>query len=160
YHWLNYFVSTQGEFYRYLRFLTPSFIFITGFVIANVYIVGYGVGDPRVPRRLVRRGFKLLVLFVAIHVIKTWLTPDDILSEVWSLSNVFVVFVTGNVGVDGNSKLTAFNILVPISYVLIASAGLVVLSRWFRYVFHVVCLLCFASIFVLYQNGLASGNLE
>src|SRR5207302_5956026 len=28
YHWLNYFVSTEGDFYRYLRFLTPSFIFI------------------------------------------------------------------------------------------------------------------------------------
>lgn len=30
YHWLNYFVGVTGYYYRYLHFLTPSFIFITG----------------------------------------------------------------------------------------------------------------------------------
>src|SRR5262245_56150706 len=106
YHWLNYFVSTGGEFYRYLRFLTPSFIFITGFVIANVYVVGYGIGDPRVPRRLIQRGFKLLVLFVAINLIKAWLTPGaqgvEMRDDLWSPENIYAIFVTGNVGVDGN----------------------------------------------------------
>ena len=29
YHWLNYFYGPRGDVYRYLRFLTPSFIFIT-----------------------------------------------------------------------------------------------------------------------------------
>src|SRR6184192_3526731 len=38
YHWLNYFVASEGDFYRYLRFVTPSFIFITGFLISNVYL--------------------------------------------------------------------------------------------------------------------------
>src|SRR4029077_598346 len=33
YHWLNYFVTADGTIYKYLRFLTPSFIFITGFLI-------------------------------------------------------------------------------------------------------------------------------
>src|SRR5271169_6764755 len=28
YHWLNYFVGSQGSFYRYLSFLPPSFICI------------------------------------------------------------------------------------------------------------------------------------
>jgi len=27
---LNYFVGPQGQYYNYLRFLTPSFIFISG----------------------------------------------------------------------------------------------------------------------------------
>ena len=32
YHWVNYFIGNQWGYYRYLRFLTPSFIFITGFM--------------------------------------------------------------------------------------------------------------------------------
>src|ERR1700726_2047192 len=43
YHWLNYFVASDGFFYRYLRFLTPSFIFIAGFLISNVYLSRYQV---------------------------------------------------------------------------------------------------------------------
>ena len=38
YHWLNYFVGPQGDFYRYLSFLPPSFICITGFLISHVYL--------------------------------------------------------------------------------------------------------------------------
>ncbi|HEY1462593.1 MAG TPA: hypothetical protein VGF44_04170, partial [Terriglobales bacterium] len=32
YHWFNYFVGPQAGVYKYIRFLTPSFIFITGFI--------------------------------------------------------------------------------------------------------------------------------
>src|SRR5580704_5753793 len=47
YHWLNYFVGPQADIYRYLRFLTPSFIFITGFLVSGVYLSKYSVADPR-----------------------------------------------------------------------------------------------------------------
>ena len=49
YHWLNYFVTPFGDMYKYLRFLTPSFIFITGFLISNVYLERYDIADRRVP---------------------------------------------------------------------------------------------------------------
>src|SRR6185295_1822787 len=38
YHWLNYFVSADGFGYRYLRFITPSFIVITGFLVSHIYL--------------------------------------------------------------------------------------------------------------------------
>src|ERR1700758_4327571 len=57
YHWINYFYGVQDN--RYLRFLTPSFIFITGFLISNVYLSKYGVSDPKLPRRLIQRGAKI-----------------------------------------------------------------------------------------------------
>src|SRR5262245_13312773 len=69
YHWLNYFVASQGEFYRYLRFLTPSFIFITGFLISNVYLSRYRISDPRLPRRLVQRGLKTLAIFIILNIL-------------------------------------------------------------------------------------------
>src|SRR5437016_3915874 len=68
YHWLEYFVSTTGDFYRYIRFVTPSFIFITGFLISNIYLSKYEISDPRLPRRLLQRGLKLLA-FLAFGVL-------------------------------------------------------------------------------------------
>src|SRR6266404_5555429 len=52
YHWINYFIGPQWKYYQYLRFLTPSFIFITGFMISNVYLSRYAATDPRLPKRL------------------------------------------------------------------------------------------------------------
>src|SRR5262249_39457158 len=69
YHWLNYFVGLQWSGYRYLRFLTPSFIFITGFLVSYIYLAKYSYDDPRLRRRLVRRGGKLLLLFVLLNVV-------------------------------------------------------------------------------------------
>src|SRR5271166_4503527 len=51
YHWVNYFIGLQWPYYRYLRFLTPSFIFVTGFMISNVYLSKYVVDDPRLFKR-------------------------------------------------------------------------------------------------------------
>ena len=56
YHWINYFVSQQGDFSEILRFITPSFIFITGFLIANVYLAKYAIDDPRLYKRLIQEG--------------------------------------------------------------------------------------------------------
>src|SRR4029077_8662181 len=60
YHWLNYFVSRDGDFYKYLRFVTPSFIFITGFLITNVYLRRYRLGSVDLHTRLLVRGLKLI----------------------------------------------------------------------------------------------------
>src|ERR1700691_3958535 len=52
YHWMNYFVMADGSIYKYLRFLTPSFIFITGFLISQVYLSKYQASRSHVPGRL------------------------------------------------------------------------------------------------------------
>src|SRR6267154_2261480 len=58
YHWINYFYGPHDN--RYLRFLTPSFICITGFLISNIYLSKYDISDPRLPKRLFQRGAKIL----------------------------------------------------------------------------------------------------
>src|SRR5580698_1782355 len=67
YHWINYFVGIDWPYYRYLRFLTPSFIFVTGFLIAKVYLsrVSQNAG---VSKRLIVRAGKLLALFVVLNL--------------------------------------------------------------------------------------------
>src|SRR6185503_19333445 len=66
YHWLNYFIGPDFD-YRYLRFLTPSFIFITGFVISHVYF-SKNTDVGRLSSRLFTRGLKLLLLLVVLNV--------------------------------------------------------------------------------------------
>src|SRR5271169_3039523 len=68
YHWLNYFLGLHGSIYRYLRFLPPSFIFITGFLISNAYLSKYAISDPRLPKRLIVRGLKILGIFVFLNL--------------------------------------------------------------------------------------------
>jgi len=163
YHWLNYFVAPEGD-YRYLRFLTPSFIFITGFLISNVYLARYDIADRRLALRLVQRGLKLLAVFVGLNLAIGLLLADSyngrILFAQLSLRNMVAIYVTGNVWVAENGKAAAFYILVPISYLLLLSALLLTVSRFYRYTFHLVCALFLLGILILALNGLKSPNLE
>src|SRR5512141_590938 len=68
YHWLNYFVP-QGQYYNYLRFLTPSFIFISGFMVSQIHLRRHENGDLRLPKRLIVRGLKLLAVFVVLNTL-------------------------------------------------------------------------------------------
>jgi peptidoglycan/LPS O-acetylase OafA/YrhL len=164
YHWLNYFYGFEGDIYRYLRFLTPSFIFITGFLVSNVYLSRYGVSDPRPPRRLAQRGLKLLGIFVVLNVVRAMLLPADsrmqLLAQHKSARSLFDVYVRGNVLSGESGKAVAFYILVPIGYLLLSSALLLLTARYFRYVFHVVGALCLATVLLLNAAGLSSANLE
>ena len=164
YHWLNYFVSTTADFYRYLRFLTPSFIFVTGFLISHVYLRKYGVDDPRVPRRLITRGVKILAVFVGLNIVRTLLISDSrapvMPVEAFGLNSLIAAFVTGTVMSDGGGKASSFNILVPIGYLLLLSGGLVTLCRFYKYTFHLVCVVLVACVLLLGINGFENGYLE
>jgi peptidoglycan/LPS O-acetylase OafA/YrhL len=161
YHWLNYFVGPHGSFYEYLRFLPPSFIFITGFLISQVYLSKYEIMGSRLPQRLLIRGLKLLVIFISLNVVIRLLIPESSQGkpffESYPVSTLAAIFVTGNFE---NGRSAAFYVLLPISYLLMLSAALLVASRFYRGIFHVVGVLSLLSILVLNLNGLKSSNLE
>lgn len=164
YHWLNYFYGAQGDIYKYLRFLTPSFIFITGFLISNVYFSKYGVNAPRLTHRLIYRGLKILGVFFLLNAARAFLLPGvsktQVLAEHASLKNLFAMYVVGNGVGGGQAKVIAFSVLVPIAYLLILSAVLLIPARSFRYTFHTACILFFLAIFILGRSGVQSANLE
>jgi peptidoglycan/LPS O-acetylase OafA/YrhL len=163
YHWVNYFIGPVWGYYRYIRFLTPSFIFITGFMISNIYLSKYAVTDPRLPKRLVARGLKLLAVFLVLNaaralvgpVLGTSVLPPNPLSA----TNIFSIFISGNYPVVGG-KLVSFSILVPISYLLLLSGALILPYRRYRYTFHFACALLLLSISTLGLTGAESYNLE
>ena len=163
YHWINYFIGPQWGYYNYFRFLTPSFIFISGFIISNIYLSKYQVSDPRLPMRLLSRGLKLLTIFVflnasrliAVQILGTG-TSGRTQFAPWSL---FAIFISGNLP-DSGSKIVSFPILVPISYLLAVSGVLMNPTRLFKYAFHVMCSLMLLVICGLDLLGRRSFNLE
>jgi hypothetical protein len=162
YHWNNYFFGAHDN--RYLRFLTPSFIFITGFIISNIYFGKYGIADPQLPKRLIVRGLKILAVFLMLNVFRSFFSPGSGLETSAtahsSVRSIIDLYLIGSGVGGGDAKAIAFFVLGPISYLLILSALLVVLCRYFRYTVHATCGLCLLSIAVLNYYGLQSPNLE
>lgn len=118
YHWLNYFIGLDWFGYRYLRFLTPSFLLITGFVISRIYLRRYAADSPQLRRRLVQRGAKLLTLFIALNLL-AWVAAPSVLAP--SLANAAAVFALG-------SGRAVFDILVPLAYFLMFAPFVILVS--------------------------------
>jgi len=166
YHWLNYFYANQSglDVYRYLRFLTPSFIFITGFLVSNVYFSKYGVTNPRLPRRLIERGLKILAVFVALNLVRTLMVPraarEQLIAEHLSARSLTNLYIIGTDLGGGQGKAVAFYVLVPIGYLLVLSAMLLIGARVWRRFFHLTLAVCFLALLALDLRGLSSANLQ
>lgn len=160
YHWLNYFVGPKGLIYVYLRFLPPSFICITGFLISYVYLSPSRLSEPRLPQRLAVRGAKILAIFVVLNAAISVLLrgPDGRrLIETFTVETLNSIYVTGNMA---GGRVVAFYVLVPIAYLLILAAGLLIVFRYWGAIYHLVCGVCLAAIVALNLTGYKSGNLE
>jgi hypothetical protein len=154
YHWLNYFVPVDQQVYNYLRFITPSFIFIAGFLVGNLYSTKGG----RVSSRLAIRGLKLLLFFTLINVAAGLLLAEGrTLGEGDSgaiLANAFSVYVSGN------GKYAAFQVLVPIAYLLIVASALLITNKWYVPLLIICCAASGAMVVAMAVNGEWSFNLE
>lgn len=131
YHWLNYFFGPHGQYYDYLRFLTPSFIFITGFMISQIQLRRYENSNQSLPKRLFARGLKLLAMFIALNAfVQAALSRIQVPSLWWKSLRGFswAAFVVGSSRTPDGQKSVIFEILVPIAYLLVVSAGLVALT--------------------------------
>jgi len=130
YHWLNYYFGIQWPGYRYIRFLTPSFIFISGFLISHVSLrATYASDHARFRRRLFGRAAKLLIVFVALNVFAD-LTVGSRLDlrdsdPAMLLTTAYGVFISAN-------GRAAFDILVTIAYFLMLVPIVVGLARRMR----------------------------
>lgn len=152
YHWMNYFIGLDTDFYKYLRFLTPSFIFVTGFLVAHVYLRRFAAGEGRIPARLIQRGFKLLAIALALNGVAMLLGTGLAANRTGGLSHgdLAWAYLIGSAPV-------AFSVLVPIGYLLMLSAGLLVGSRHFKALFHLVSAILILTAFscerTVFQNG-------
>ena len=128
YHSLNY--STQVDLaYKILAFLPPSFIFITGFLISRIDSERSVADGRRTFLRLIVRGAKLVILFTALNAGAYGIgsTRRGGAGESGFFNHWFAVYISGN------SHLAAFQVLLPIGYLLIAAPALLWARRhpWF-----------------------------
>jgi peptidoglycan/LPS O-acetylase OafA/YrhL len=155
YHWMNYFVRADGSVYKYIRFLTPSFIFITGFLIAHVYLSSKKPFSFRTPGRMIWRGLKLLAIVALLNIVLSTVHLSGMgtrLSD-WPAEDIALAFFTGVAPV-------AFSVLVPIAYLLIVAAVLMIVFRSHKYAYHLACALCVAGTLVLDFEGSRNNYLQ
>lgn len=132
YHWLNYFIGPQGQYYNYLRFLTPSFIFISGFMISQIHLPRYQGSGRSLASRLTVRGLKLLAVFSFLNILIVLCFSRFHVSYMAmgkSLQNLCWAFLIANPTASEGPRSISFSMLVPIAYLLILSAGLIAMTR-------------------------------
>jgi peptidoglycan/LPS O-acetylase OafA/YrhL len=153
YHWLNYFTGAGAEVYKYLRFLTPSFILITGFLVSRVYLHRFPWDSAQLRHRLIIRGLKLLVLFVALNAaIGLLVRTDPAVQADWRTRAVSVFF--------RGDKAAAFNILVSIAYFLLLAPLVLLLAKRARVPLALFAGLALVATMLLELTGWANGHLE
>jgi hypothetical protein len=157
YHSMNYFLKDRGgEALKYLRFLPPSFIFITGFLISNIYVAKYGVGGSRLRNRLLARGAKLFAIFTVLNILAGLLVAKNYNGRAFGIetfiNNIPSTYLTGN------GRAAVFEVLLPISYLLLLSGGLLAVSRCNKYLLPALLAMLVAGQILSERLGHSSAN--
>jgi hypothetical protein len=126
YHSFNYSTDyTLG--FKYLPFLPPSFILITGFLIGRLYLTSEAARDSRVYGRLLFRGFRLLLLFTLLNVLTQLVGRRKAVASPQGLS--YLLDYWYEIYGIGGGHFAAFSILLPIAYLLLLAPLLILLHR-------------------------------
>jgi len=127
FHVMNYFIGTEHVVLKYLDFVTGGFVFITGYVISAFSVAKYGSSSFQLYRRLLLRGVKMVMLFTLVNVAINLVIERNYnnveLGIGRFLENTFSIYIIGY------KQLAAFEILLPIAYVLMISPLLLVVCR-------------------------------
>ncbi|MBL9189556.1 MAG: hypothetical protein JNK23_18900 [Opitutaceae bacterium] len=141
YHSLNY-TNQYHLGFRFFSFLPPSFVLITGFLLAVVYFPRFQKGEPGLARRLVLRSLRLLALFVALNVVAQ-LVRSPAYGQRVGVAEFFAhwqeVFLQGGARLDGGGRIAAFEVLLPIAYTIALAPPLLILAAKIRFFLPVFC---------------------
>lgn len=155
YHSLNYSTDYRLPF-RYLSFLPPSFILVSGFLLSHVYLARRGVVDAALSRRLLARGAKLLLLFTLLNVAgqfarsQSYHGPARVGAFTDEWREIFFF---------GGSRAATFDILLPIAYLLLLAPALLWLGARHRFVLPALTVALLAACAGLERYGGCPPNL-
>ncbi len=157
YHSLNYSTDYRLPF-RYLAFLPPSFILISGFLLTHVSLARRGTVDAGLGLHLLVRGAKLLALFSLLNVASQFARSRNYhgpargpaaLLDAWP-----EIFLTGG------SRLATFDVLLPIAYLLLLAPVLLTLQRRHRLALPALAAGLLVAAAALERHGTPAPNLE
>jgi hypothetical protein len=145
YHSFNYSTDyTLG--FKYLPFLPPSFILITGFLVSRLYFTAEAARDASVYERLLLRGLRLLLVFTVLNVLTQLVGRRKAVATPQGLSYLFDNWY--EIYVIGGGHYAAFSILLPIAYLLLL-APLLILLYHARPILVLVVAIVFAVFFAV-----------
>jgi hypothetical protein len=156
YHGLNY-LGYQSVPHDYLSFVPPSFIMIAGYIITHVYVSKYGLTSQSLPARLIRRSCKLLLLFTFLNVGALLLFSSKLGGGALNLDrfikNGFEIYIAGG------SRWAAFEVLLPIGYLLFLAIPVLKFQSLFPYAICGVSMMVAAVCLVMDYYGYSVYNL-
>lgn len=156
YHSLNYTNQHQLAF-RFLSFLPLTFILITGFLLPIVYAQRCHDAPAETRRRLLIRGFRLLLLFTLLNIVAQYVRSPAYGQSV-GVEAFFERWI--DVYAVGGTRIAVFEVLLPIAYLLLLAPWLIALcARHALYVPALAAVLA-ASGAVLDWNGDPQPNLN
>lgn len=127
YHVLSIATTAGAEAFRYIRFLSGSFIFISGFVVVHFMWERFALAPRDTSLRLVQRGLKVLLIFAALNLaIQASGFGNAAKAQLGAqgfVQNAATFFVRG----DG--RLSSFLILLPIAYLLMLAPLFMMLAQ-------------------------------
>jgi hypothetical protein len=122
YHGINYSAFRPLAF-KFLAFLPPSFILITGFLVGQVYAAKYDLDTWKPYLRLATRGLKLLAVFAVLNFARCVALEHSLLGG----ANEFAIRAS-SIFITGNGREGIFEVLLPIAYFLLLAPVLL----WLR----------------------------
>lgn len=151
YHTMNYFSTANWEKYAYIRFVTGSFVFISGYIVSTFYEGKYGKDKIGICKRLIVRGLKLLIIFTSLTLLANLVGIESY--KKWVQFSPQQYFDNlGAIYIWGNSRAATFPMLVPISYLLIISPVYFILYGIRKPVITAILLLGFSCSFLRLES--------
>jgi peptidoglycan/LPS O-acetylase OafA/YrhL len=127
YHVLSIATTAGAEAFRYLRFLSGSFIFISGFVVVRFGWERFARAPGDASLRLVQRGLKVFLIFAALNLAISASgfgnAAKSQLDARGLVENAPAIFL------HGDGRLSSFLILLPIAYLLMLAPLFLVLAQ-------------------------------
>lgn len=150
YHAMNIFSTAGPDAYAYVRFVSGSFILMSGYIVSRFYERRLKADRSGTSRRLVVRGLKLLMLFTLLNLLINLTgigNPNKVqLGIQHYMSSLFEVYISGEPG------YASFQILLPIAYLLIAAPAFLMLGRLSKWIFVASFAMAFAASFFAIES--------
>lgn len=125
YHTINY--STEYHIsFKFISFLPPTFIFISGYLIAKVYPTKYEGIQRSITTRLILRGIKLIALFTLLNLLVVFTVGVNGNSSFAGILNFFLRWT--EIYLNGSGRSAIFEVLLPIAYFLLLSPALLAIE--------------------------------
>jgi Acyltransferase family len=119
YHAMNVVTTASEAAYGYVRFVSGSFIFVTGLLLSRHVSAGFDRDPAGTTRKLILRGSKLVLLFTALNVA---IQASGFGNAAKSVRGVAEFLARApDVYLRGDGMVASFVILLPIGYLLIVA---------------------------------------